>query len=347
MTATSAVVSATTTTPVAVLTGLALTEVATGLPFPVMMVARPSDGVLFLATKDGQIWSLESGNPVAVMDISDRVRNSGEQGLLGMDFSPVDPDRLFLHYSDGNGNTVVSEFRGFDPGSERVIFTLGQPASNHNGGTLTFGPEGLLWLGLGDGGGGGDTFGTGQTTDDLLAGILRLDPEEDQPAPEVWAIGLRNPWRFSIDEGLVYIGDVGQNAFEEINVAPADAASLNYGWPITEGHHCFEPAQGCNTEGLTLPVVEVAHSDAGTCSITGGMVYRGVAIPEIVGHYFYSDFCGGWVRSFRYQDGAATAPQDWTDQVGNPGNVVSFARDQNGELYLLTDSRILRLDPVR
>ena len=340
--------TATAATPSAPLAGLVYTEIASGLPFPVMLVARPGDGVLFLATKDGQVWSLETGTPVPVMDISDHVRNSGEQGLLGMTFHPEDPDRLFLHYSDPNGDTVVSEFTNFDATSERVIFGLEQPAANHNGGTLTFGPEGLLWLALGDGGGGGDTFRTGQTTDDLLAGILRFDPDaQGEVVPEVWAIGLRNPWRLSFDEGLVYIGDVGQNQYEEINVAPADSASLNYGWPITEGLHCFEPAEGCGTDGLTLPAVEVSHSDGGTCSITGGVVYRGTAIPELVGHYFYSDFCGGWLRSFFYQDGQATDPRDWTEGIGNAGNVVSFANDASGEVYVMTDSRLLRIDPVR
>jgi hypothetical protein len=158
---------------------------------------------------------------------------------------------------------------------------------------------------------------------------------------------LRNPWRASFDQGLVYIGDVGQNVFEEINVAPVDASALNYGWPVTEGFHCFEPPQGCDAAGLTLPVIEVAHSDSGTCSITGGVVYRGPAIPELTGHYFYSDYCGGWLRSFLLDTSIATQQQDWTEEVGVPGRVVSFGRDAVGEVYVLTTEAILRIDPLR
>jgi hypothetical protein len=237
---------------------------------------------------------------------------------------------------------------------------VNQPAANHNGGTIAFGPDGYLFIGLGDGGGGGDTFGTGQPVDDLLGNLLRIDVDGDpyaipagnpyadsDGADEVWANGLRNPWRFWFDEDLIYIGDVGQNAYEEINVAPADAAGLNYGWPITEGLHCFEPASDCDLGGLTQPVVEVEHGDAGTCSIAGGVVYRGAAIPELTGHYFYSDFCGGWLRSFLIADGVATDVRDWTDQVGAPGNVVSFGTDAAGEIYLLTTERVFRIVPLR
>ena len=281
-----------------------------------------------------------------------------------MAFHPDDPSRLFLHYSDGNGDTTVSEFvddGGFDASAERIFLQVVQPAANHNGGTIAFGPDGYLWVALGDGGGGGDTFGTGQTSDDLLGGLLRLNVDATQPyeippdnpfidgggAPEVWAVGLRNPWRASFDEGLIYIGDVGQNLFEEINVAPVDAPALNYGWPVTEGLHCFEPLQTCDMAGFTLPVVEVAHSDSGTCSITGGVVYRGSAIPEFTGHYFYSDYCGGWLRSFLFDGATATHHQDWTEQVGVPGRVASFGRDSAGEVYVLTTEAIFRIDPIR
>jgi glucose/arabinose dehydrogenase len=324
-----------------------------------MLTTRADDEATYFATKDGQVWRLGEG---AILDISDRVTNSGEQGLLGMAWHPTDRDRLFIHYSDPNGDTTISEFGGdLDPGAERILLQVDQPASNHNGGTIAFGPDGYLWIALGDGGGGGDTFGTGQTTDDLLAGLLRIDVDGGEPyqipadnpfaggggAPEVWATGLRNPWRASFDDGLIYIGDVGQNAFEEINVAPDDAPALNYGWPVTEGLHCFEPSQGCDTDGFTLPVVEVLHSDSGTCSITGGVVYRGSAIPELIGHYFYSDYCGGWLRSFRFDGTAAVEQQDWTEQVGPAGQVASFGTDNAGEIYVLTNQRILRIDAIR
>ena len=356
----SSTTAAASTTSLAPLLGLRYTAVVEGLPFPTVLTSRPfADGIYF-ATKNGQIWELGVG---VILDISDRVTNSGERGLLGMAWHPGDP-LLYLHYSDANGDTVISEFdesEGLDPSGERIVLQVPQPAANHNGGTIAFGRDGYLWIALGDGGGGGDTFGTGQTPDDLLASLLRIIPwatetyaiPPDNPfidgggSPEVWATGLRNPWRFAFDEDLIYIGDVGQNAYEEINVAPSSAPALNYGWPVTEGLHCFEPPQGCDLEGFTLPVIEVAHSDSGTCSITGGVVYRGSAIPELLGHYFYSDYCGGWLRSFRFDGSTAVEQQDWTEQVGTPGQVVSFGTDAAGEIYVLTTEAILRIDPVR
>lgn len=340
------------------LQGLTYTQVAAGLPFPTNLAFRPDDGATFFTTKDGQVWTLGPGGPTPFLDISGLVTNTGEQGLLGMAWHPTDPSRLFLHYSDRNGDTNVSEFTG---GLERRILFVTQPAGNHNGGTIAFGPDGYLYIGLGDGGGGGDSFGTGQPVDDLLASLLRIDPDGGDPygvppdnpyvdgsgAPEVWASGLRNPWRFSFDEDLIYIGDVGQSAYEEINVAPVAAPGLNYGWPITEGLHCFEPPSGCDTTNLTLPVLEVEHGDAGTCSITGGVVYRGAAIPELEGHYFYSDYCGGWLRTFRYSDSGVGDPHDWTDMVGDLGWVVSFGTDALGEVYIMNTDAIYRIDPVR
>lgn len=347
-----------TTTTAPPLQRLTYTQVAADLPFPTNLTFRPSDGAIFFTTKDGLVWTLGPDGAAPFLDISGLVRNSGEQGLLGMAWHPTDPSRLFLHYSDRNGDTNISEFTS---GVERKLLFVSQPAGNHNGGTITFGPDGYLYIGLGDGGGGGDSFGTGQPVDDLLASLLRIDPDGGDPygvppdnpyvdgsgAPEVWASGLRNPWRFSFDEGLVYIGDVGQNAFEEIDVAPAGAPGLNYGWPITEGLHCFEPSSGCDTTNLTMPVVEVEHGDAGTCSITGGVVYRGAAIPELTGHYLYSDYCGGWLRSFRYSDSGVADPNDWTDMMGDLGSVVSFGTDAVGEVYIMNTDAIYRIDPVR
>ena len=349
--------TAPTTTTLTPLTGLAYEVVADDADFPIFLEPR-ADGELFLITKAGVVWQWQGEEFVVHLDLRNQVSiQANEQGLLGMAWHPTDPERLFLHYSDNSGNTVISEFNRDE---ERVILQVNQPAANHNGGTIAFGPDGYLFIGLGDGGGGGDTFGTGQPVDDLLGNLLRIDVDGDpyaipagnpyadsDGADEVWANGLRNPWRFWFDEDLIYIGDVGQNAYEEINVAPADAAGLNYGWPITEGLHCFEPASDCDLGGLTQPVVEVEHGDAGTCSIAGGVVYRGAAIPELTGHYFYSDFCGGWLRSFLIADGVATDVRDWTDQVGVPGNVVSFGTDAAGEIYLLTTERVFRIVPLR
>ena len=224
-------------------------------------------------------------------------------------------------------------------------------------------------MGLGDGGGAGDRFGHGQNDRTPLGALLRFDvsvpgalspaPGNPFPAPEVWAVGLRNPWRFTIDfpSGLIVIADVGQDLFEEVSIAPVDAAGLNYGWPITEGRHCFRPASGCAADGLTLPVLEVEHGDAGTCSITGGVVYRGAEIPELYGHYLFSDYCGGYLRSFPVDgftgasppyDTLAEPPLDWTSQAGIPGQVSSFGVDAAGEVYVLvSEGRVLRLEALR
>lgn len=341
------------TTTLAPLQGLAYETVADGLAFPTFLTARPGSDLAYVLTKDGRIWALsrDEVGPEPVLDIAERVRNSGEQGLLGMALHPGDPERMFLHYSATDGDTVVAEYhlpepRRADPDGERVLLRLDQPAANHNGGMIQFGPDGSLYLGLGDGGGANDTFGNGQNRDTLLGGLVRLDPDGGPESAELFQYGLRNPWRFWIEEELVYIADVGQNLREEIDVAPLDPG-LNYGWPIMEGLECFQPPSGCDTEGLTLPVVQVSHGDAGTCSITGGVVYRGPRIPELDGHYLYSDFCGGWLRSFRWDGSAAVDHTDWTAQVGVPGQVTSFGVDGAADAYVLTTTSVLRLVPRR
>jgi len=316
--------------------------------FPIQMVPW-TPGFEMVATKDGQVFLYdgEQLSSTPVLDIGDQVHNEGERGLLSIAVHPDDTNRVFLHYSANGGDTVVSEFTWENEAliDEQVLLTQGQPAGNHNGGMLQFGPEGVLYLGLGDGGGANDTFGNGQNPDTLLGSLVRIDVDGGSE-PAVWQYGLRNPWRFWIDGDLVYIADVGQNAFEEVNVSDL-AEGVNYGWPITEALHCFSPSSGCDTGGLTLPVIEVSHGDAGTCSITGGLVYRGSAIPEVDGHFFYSDYCGGYLRSFVYQDGEVVEETDWTDEVGVAGNVPSFGVDGSGELYVFTTDRILKLVPNR
>lgn len=341
----------TTTTTIAPLSSLRYEQVAS-LDFPLQLIPRPGTALSYIATRGGTIWAFD-GETVAdtpILDISDRVRSGGEQGLLSIVLHPEDPGRLFVHYTDRAGDTVVSEFAMVseteaDPGSERALLNVDQPATNHNGGMLWFLPDGRLLLGLGDGGGGGDQFGNGQDRDTLLGGLVALSVL-GEPAPALYSYGLRNPWRLWIDDETLYVADVGQNAYEEVTVTPL-MADINYGWPITEGLHCFRPAEGCDTGGLTLPVLEVAHGDAGTCSITGGLVYRGEAIPEIAGHYFYSDYCGGYLRSFRYEDGEAADQTDWTDQVGIAGNVTGFGIDPASEMYVTTTDAVLRVVPVR
>lgn len=327
-------------------TVLAYQEVVSGLPFPIQLTARPGSSSSYLITKDGVVWWLEDGEIGQVLDIRDQVRDQGEQGLLGIALHPEDEQLFYLHYSDDSGDTVVSEWRlvgarSADPGSERVLLQVDQPASNHNGGTIQFLPDGRLLLGLGDGGGAGDQFGNAQNPDTLLGGLVAVDVATG--AAELYAMGLRNPWRFWIDGELIYVADVGQDAYEEVSVAPLQPGH-NFGWPITEGRQCYRPSSGCDTTGQLLPVLEVANGDGGTCAITGGPVYRGLSLPQLDGVYFYSDYCGGYLRSFRYRDGAATDLRDWSAQVGIPGSVPGFGVDGQGEMYVLTTEQVLRVE---
>ena len=331
-----------TTTTLAPLQSLSYQEVAR-IDFPIHLVPWGSDFSM-LATKDGQIW-LYDGAEVSqspVLDMRDKVRDRGEQGLLAIAVHPEDRNRVYAHYSANDGDTVVSEFT-WDNGSligEETLLRLGQPAGNHNGGMIQFGPDGLLYLGLGDGGGSNDRFNNGQDLDTLLGGVVAIDV--DDPQPFLFNHGLRNPWRFWIDGETIYIADVGQNTYEEVSVSEV-RPDLNFGWPITEGSHCFRPSSGCDTAGLTLPAVEVRHGDAGTCSITGGVVYRGNEIPELDGVYLFSDYCGGYLRGL-FPDGEVV---DYTDQVGVAGPVASFGVDHTGEVYVLTTERILRITAAR
>lgn len=333
-----------TTTTLAPLQALAYEEVAS-LSWPVEMVPW-IEGMEMIATKDGRVWLFDRArvSEEPVLDIRDQVRDSGEQGLLSIAVHPDDTNRVFLHYSANDGDTVVSEFawEGGSLGDEHVLFRLGQPARNHNGGMIAFGPDGRLYLGLGDGGGANDRFNNGQNTDTLLGGLVAIDVDDPDVDPELFNHGLRNPWRFWIDGETIYIADVGQGSYEEVSVAPFQP-DLNFGWPIMEGNHCFRPSSDCDTTGLVLPVVEVVHGDAGTCSITGGIVYRGSAIPEVDGSYFFSDYCGGYLRAL----GPDTQVVDYTGQVGVPGLVIGFGVDGTGEMYVMTTTEVLKLVPVR
>ncbi|MBW3663828.1 MAG: PQQ-dependent sugar dehydrogenase [Actinobacteria bacterium] len=372
---------------------LALEEVATGLRGPLYVTAPPDDDRLFIVEQSGRVLVLtdpmtaavrvggRGSGPDVFLDLSEVVSVGNERGLLGLAFHPeyASNGRFFVHYTDGGGDTALVEYAVSDdpdvassaPVAE--LLSADQPASNHNGGMLAFGPDGMLYLALGDGGGAGDQFGNGQRPDTLLGTILRVDVDGGAPyevpadnpfadggdgAREVWHYGLRNPWRFSFDEaeGLLYIADVGQNAFEEVNVVPADASGLNFGWPITEGNHCFDPPQDCSTAGLTLPVFEYPTDEG--CAVIGGYVYRGEAIPQLHGHYLYADVCGGFVRSFRHEDGQVTDERDWTDQleglsaetgesVSGYAGPTSFGLDAAGELYLTTaGGSVFRIVPA-
>ena len=350
--------------------GVRLEEVVTGLSSPLYLTAPPGDPRLFIVEKSGAIRIVNDAVllPNPFLDLSSQISNGGEQGLLGLAFDPdyATTRRFIVHYTDVAGNTVLSRFLASDdpdhaePGSEQTILSQAQPFSNHNGGQIVFGPDGFLYLGLGDGGGSGDPENRGQDFSDRLGSILRMDVRNGEPytipadnpfiqsgAPEVWSYGLRNPWRFSFDRatGDLYIADVGQNQWEEIDVSLASEGAgrgLNYGWRIMEGSHCFADS-GCDQAGLTLPTLEYDHGEG--CSVTGGYVYRGNAIPALQGHYFYGDYCQGFVRSFRYNDGAVELPTTWPT-LAPGGPILSFGEDAAGELYILEQGgRVLRVVP--
>lgn len=352
-----------------------LREVANGLDVPVFLTSPPGDlARQFVIEKSGRIRILKDDAllPTPFLDLSAKVSNGGEQGLLGLTFHPgyANNGRFVVYYTNPSGDTRVAVYRVSanpdvaDPTSEQIILSTDQPFSNHNGGMVVFGPDGKLYIGLGDGGSGGDPQGNGQNRNSLLGKILRLEvsgsgvasvpadnPLVGQPnvRSEIWSYGLRNPWRFSFDRltGDLYIADVGQNAREEIDVSTTVSQfgrGLNYGWKTMEGKACYSPSSGCNQTGLTLPVLDYDHS-AG-CSVTGGYVYRGSALPALLGHYFYGDYCNGWVRSFRLQGQTVSQEFDWTS-LRPGGQITSFGEDARGELYVLIASgKVFRIVAV-
>lgn len=355
--------------PLPALRGLSTRSVDTAASFPVLVTAPPGDQRIFIVGKEGTVWmqDREGGPETLVLDLRSRVSNRNEQGLLGLAFHPLfsQDRRAFVDYTDRNGNTVVAEFQVSGSGEfsdETILLTVPQPASNHNGGMVAFGPEGNLYVAMGDGGGANDQFGNGRDPSTLLGTLLRLDvrrpgvatPPSDNPfsgddgAAEVWAFGLRNPWRFAFDDEWLIVADVGQQSYEEINRVPASRPGLDYGWSTMEGLHCFSPTSGCTPDGLVEPIVEVPHGEAGTCSITGGYVYRGQEIPELDGQYFYSDYCGGYLRSLRFDGESVAEHLDWSDQVGSLGQVTSFGVDGFGELFITSaDGTVRRLTAQR
>lgn len=354
--------------------GARLEEVVAGLSEPLYLTSPPGDiARLFIVEKAGTIRIVKDGLllPEPFLDLTSSVSTEGERGLLGLAFDPgfATTGTFVVHYTDVGGNTTLSRFQRSvtnpdlaDPATQGLILTAAQPFSNHNGGQVAFGPDGFLYLGLGDGGSSGDPENRGQDLSDLLGSILRIDVRSGDPyivpadnplvgqpnvRPEVWSYGLRNPWRFSFDRanGDLYIADVGEQQREEIDVAPASQGTgkgVNYGWSVMEGSRCFRET-GCDQTGLTLPTLEYAHTEG--CSVTGGYVYRGPAIPALQGHYFYGDFCQGWVRSFRYDGGTATDMTSWP-ALSPGGPVLSFGEDAAGELYLLeAGGRVFRIVP--
>ena len=331
---------------------------------PVYLASPPGDSRLFIVEQAGRIRIVKNGQALSepFLDIADRVRSGGEQGLLSVAFHPDYRTNgyFYVNFTDRSGDTRVERFKVSanpdvaDPASSKLVIGIDQPYANHNGGLVMFGPDGMLYVGMGDGGSGGDPHGNGQNRNALLGKILRLDvSSEPYGIPvgnprtggraEIWAIGMRNPWRFAFDRqtGLLYVADVGQNEIEEIDVESATEPGLNYGWNIMEGDHCYR-SSSCDREGLVMPKVTYNHS-GGACSVTGGFVYRGRRIPSLAGHYFYSDYCAGWLKSFRMMNGAVTDRRDWKTSE-NLGHVVSFGEDSSGELYILTEGgKVLRI----
>ena len=317
--------------------------VHSGFTNPTFLTAPVGDQRLFVVEKGGTVIQIAAdGTRSTYLDLTSIVSSGGERGLLGMAFHPAysSNNLVYLHYTDLSGDTVVAEYRveGFGPYSFRVLLEVDQPASNHNGGMLQFGPDGALYVGLGDGGGGNDTYGHGQNLESLLGGIVRIDIERGEST--LWASGLRNPWRFDFDGSLAYIGDVGQNAWEEVSVGGQEA---NFGWPIREGFDCLGGGNDCQSAGLTPPIRAIPNPDEGR-SITGGFVYRGEQIPALRGAFLYSDFVSGYLRGFRLESGQVVAERDWTDEVGTLSSVSSFGEDGFGELYVLSfDGNIRKL----
>jgi glucose/arabinose dehydrogenase len=341
---------------------LTLEPILTGLRSPLFVTAPPDgSGRLFVVEQGGTVRIARGGQllPQPFLDISGQVVAGGERGLLGMAFHPryVENGRFFVMYTArGDGDNTVAAYRvsaepdRADPGSGRVLLAIDDFAANHNAGMLAFGPDGYLYVGTGDGGGAGDPQRTSQNRNALLGKMLRLDVDSGDPygiprdnpfvgqsgaRPEIWATGLRNPWRYSFDRatGDLWIADVGQNQLEEINVQPAGSrGGENYGWSIMEGTRCFREGS-CNRDGLTMPVYEYSRDDG--CSVTGGYVYRGRSQPALAGVYLVGDYCSGRIWAL-YRDAAGAWQR--AQLADTDFSISSFGEDADGELYL-TDLR--------
>jgi glucose/arabinose dehydrogenase len=346
--------------------GFALEPVANGFTRPLYLThAGDGSGRLFVVEQGGAIWVLQDGQRLEApfLDVSDRISPEAlgtgytERGLLGLAFHPdyAENGVFFIDYTDRNGSSVIARYTvsaedpdRADPASEQQLLVVEQPYANHNGGHLAFGPDGYLYVAMGDGGSGGDPQNNAQNLGTLLGAILRLDvsaedgyaiPDDnpfastDNARPEIWAWGLRNPWRFSFDRetGDLYIADVGQNEWEEVNFQPADSpGGENYGWRPYEGSQIYSGEQPASEP--VMPIAEYSHSGTGGCSITGGYVYRGEAIPALAGTYFYGDWCSGTIWSARQADSGA-----WDVQAALESglSISSFGEDEAGELYVI------------
>jgi glucose/arabinose dehydrogenase len=333
-----------------------------------LAIAAPDDGSgrLFVASQDGRAWVVDRNGltkSTPLLDISRAITTGGERGLLGIAPHPQFAQHpiVFVDYTDLDGNTVVASYRisasdpdRLDPSTALAWLQVKQPYPNHNGGAVVFGPDGDLYVSLGDGGSGGDPQGNGQNLDTLLGKILRIavDGASDTSPPyaiprdnpfadrssaraEIWLYGLRNPWRMSFDRatGDLWIGDVGQNAWEEVDVARAGVGGLDFGWNRMEGAHCYQPSEGCDRSGLTMPVAEYGHDQG--CVVIGGVVYRGGRFPVLGGAYLYADYCSGTMWALDATATSASASPPAAVRVGaGGGDIVAFGEDESGEVYV-------------
>jgi glucose/arabinose dehydrogenase len=352
-----------------------LQPVITGLVNPVAITnAGDGSGRLFVTLQAGQIVIYDGTQvlPTPFLDIASLVSSGGERGLLSVAFHPNYRSNgfFFVDYTNTDGNTVIARYSVSpdaniaDPNSAAILLTIAQPYANHNGGQLQFGPDGYLYIGMGDGGSAGDPANNGQNLGTLLGKILRIDIDGASPyaipannpfvavpnaLPEIWAYGLRNPWRFSFDRLThdLFIADVGQDTWEEVDFQPAGSqGGENYGWSIMEGDHCYNPPTNCDQSGLTLPILEYEHgtNDATGCAIAGGYIYRGTKNPELTGIYFYGDLCTGriWGASQQGTGGWTT-----TELLHPSLTISTFGEDEAGEIYVAnysaTDGAIYRI----
>lgn len=340
---------------------------------PTAMVEVPGQGIFLLTTQDGEVYVFEHrrdvGEASLALDWRRHTRRQGnEEGLLGIALDPAFAENRFVYLSyiaaQGERRSVISRFRALgsgaalrlDPASEQVVLEVPQPYSNHNGGQIVFGPDGMLYIGLGDGGSQGDPHGHGQNVGTLLGSILRIDVRQlpysippDNPfvgragaRGELWAYGFRNPWRFSFDRetGALWAGDVGQNAWEEVDLVRRGA---NYGWSVMEGPACYRPPSGCDQAGLERPVAAYPLRE-GNCAVTGGFVYRGSRFPTLRGFYLFADFCSGRIWALDADAVAAGLPVEATVVATTGLGISSFAEDTSGELYALAfDGRVYRV----
>jgi glucose/arabinose dehydrogenase len=354
-----------------------LATVATGLQAPLWVTgAGDGSGRLFVAEQGGRVRIVRDGTLVQTpyLDLSDRIASGGERGLLGLAFAPGfgsgGETRLYVHYSNLSGDTTIAELRAtpgadaVDAATERILLVEPQPYPNHNGGWIGFDRTGMLLVGLGDGGSAGDPENRASRLDTILGKVLRLDvlggPQgslgygipADNPfagqsgaRPEILHFGLRNPFRASVDPvtGTLWIGDVGQNLWEEVDAAPAAARGLDFGWHRWEGRHCYDPAVGCDPAGVTMPVAEYGHGPG--CSVIGGVVYRGDAMPALRGAYLFSDYCSGTLWAL---DAGAAGPQAPVTLLETGRQISSIGTDDTGEVYLtdLAHGELLTLAPA-